>query len=54
MDINELRRAMEKAFYLGQQYWAQVDSESPKEWKKGDVTKEQFKKLLEDTIRYFE
>jgi hypothetical protein len=50
MTDEQLRKAMNTAFHLGQTYWSQVDSEYSSHWKKGDVTRENFNKLVVDTI----
>lgn len=51
MNQNEvdLRDAFTKAFLLGQVYWQQADSEYPKQWKKADITQEEYNVLLEET-----
>ena len=42
-------KALRNAWYLGQTYWQQVDSEYPSQWKKGDATQEKFNLLVEET-----
>ena len=46
-----LKLALERAFYLGQVYWQQADSEYSSHWKKADETKAKFKQLVEDAIK---
>jgi formiminotetrahydrofolate cyclodeaminase len=53
MNENDLRVAMIRAFQLGQEYWAQADSESPKDWKKSDETRAKFEELREKTVEAF-
>jgi hypothetical protein len=50
----ELRAALKRAYYLGQTYWQQADSEYQSQWKKADVTQESFRQLVEDTVASFE
>ena len=46
-----LQQALERAFYLGQLYWQQADSEFSSHWKKADKTEAKFKQLIESTIK---
>jgi len=46
-----LKLALKRAFYLGQTYWQQADSEYTSQWKKADVTLASFNQLIENTIR---
>ena len=40
-----LRKAMERAFHLGQTYWQQADSEYTSHHRKADVTRQKFDEL---------
>ena len=46
----DIRAAMKKAFYLGQTYWQQADSEYVSQQNKSDATKAKFDALLEETV----
>lgn len=46
----DIRAAMKKAFYLGQTYWQQTDSEYVSQQNKSDATKAKFDALLEETV----
>jgi hypothetical protein len=48
MNIIELRKALKRAFHLGQTYWQQADSDYASQWKKADQTRAQFDALVED------
>lgn len=50
IDGDVLKEALRQAWNLGQTYWAQADSDLPKQWRKADVTQEQFNKLIEETL----
>jgi hypothetical protein len=50
MTNEELRNAMKRAYYLGQTYWQQADSEYSSHWKKADVTANTFRQLVDDTV----
>ena len=54
MTSEELRTALKRAYNLGQTYWQQADSEYSSHWKKADVTAENFRQLVEDTVASFE
>lgn len=47
----KLHHAFSKVFSLGQDYWRQSDSESPKQWDKADITLEDYQKLVDETIK---
>ena len=51
MSIEAMKQALNKAFQLGQRYWSLADSEYSSHWKKADVAKAEFDKLVEDTLR---
>ena len=46
-----LRAAMKKAFNFGQTYWQQADSHFVSQQDKSDITREEFNKLVNDTVR---
>ena len=51
MDKAEIaRKAMRKAFILGQTYWQQADSEYTSQHKKADETMAKFQLLVEETL----
>ena len=54
MTSEELRAALQRAYRLGQNYWAQADSEYPSHWKKADVTQATFEQFVENTLAAFE
>lgn len=54
MTSEELRAALNRAYRLGQNYWAQADSDYTSQWKKAAVTQATFKQLVEDTVSAFE
>jgi hypothetical protein len=45
-----LRKAMARAFVLGQDWWAQADSESFRQNKKADITRARFDALVNETV----
>lgn len=54
MTSEELRTALKRAYRLGQDYWAQADSEYKSHWKKAEVTQATFEQLVEDMVSAFE
>jgi 2-methylcitrate dehydratase PrpD len=54
MSSETVRQALKKAFYLGQTYWQQADSEFSSHWKKADATRATFEQLVEDTCNSLE
>ena len=54
MTSEELRAALKRAYRLGQNYWAQADSDYTSHWKKAEVTQATFEQLVEDTVSAFE
>lgn len=54
MTSDELRKALKRAYNLGQTYWSQADSEYRSDWKKSDVTQAKFNELVEVTVASFE
>ena len=54
MTGEELRAALNRAYRLGQNYWAQADSDYTSQWKKAEVTQATFEQLVEDTVSAFE
>lgn len=47
---NELRKALRRAFSLGQTYWRQADSESYRQNKMADATEAEFEALVAKTV----
>lgn len=47
---DELRKALRRAFHLGQIYWQQADSESRAENRKAEGTQQKFDALLEEAV----
>ena len=45
-----IEQVLRKAYSLGQTYWQQADSVSPKQWKKSDETRATFQALVADTL----
>jgi hypothetical protein len=54
MTSDELRKALKRAYSLGQTYWSQADSEYSSHWRKADVTQATFDELVETTVASFE
>ena len=54
MTSEELRAALNRAYRLGQNYWAQADSDYTSQWKKAAVTQATFEQFVEDTVSAFE
>jgi uncharacterized protein with NRDE domain len=54
MSIEAMKQALNKAFQLGQRYWSWADSEYSSHWKKADVAKAEFDKLVEETCQAIE
>jgi hypothetical protein len=54
MSIEAMKKALRRAFNLGQTYWQQADSEYSSHWKKADVTKASFEQLVEETCQAIE
>lgn len=54
MTSDELRKALKRAYSLGQTYWSQADSEYHSDWKRADVTAATFNEFVETTVASFE
>jgi hypothetical protein len=50
LDADELRKALNRAYRLGQTYWQQADSESLRQHQLADKTQAMFDKLAEETV----
>jgi len=50
MSTESIKQALKRAFQLGQKYWSWADSEYSSHWKKADAAKEEFDKLVKDTL----
>jgi hypothetical protein len=53
MTEQELITALKQAYYLGQTYWQQADSDYESQHKKADVTQETYIELVKDTVAKF-
>jgi hypothetical protein len=49
-DGEQLRKALNRAFSLGQVYWQQADSEYVSQHKKADITQTKFDALVDETL----
>jgi len=50
---DQLALALRQAYYLGQTYWQQADSEYTSQWKKADVTQQNYVDLVAETVKKF-
>lgn len=49
-----VEKALRRAYQLGMTYWAQADSESFSQNKKSDATRDEFERLVAETIAHVE
>lgn len=47
----KLRKALSRAFCLGENHWMYSDSEFPSQWKNADVVLKKYQDLVEQTIK---
>jgi hypothetical protein len=53
MTEQELITALRQAYYLGQTYWQQADSDYESQHRKADITQETYKELVKETVAKF-
>lgn len=54
MNKTEFKEALYAAYYYGQDYWRNADSENPREWSKADITQDKFREFVSDMAKKFE
>lgn len=47
----KLRKALSRAFNLGENHWMYSDSEYPSQWKNADIVLKKYQDLVEQTIK---
>jgi hypothetical protein len=50
LSADDLRKALRRAFSLGQTYWQQADSEYASQHRRADETQAKFMALIEETV----